>query len=176
MFYRGERIALLFATLVASSIVANCAFAQVACSDLKYGAPNYQEKMTELARQAQLPDNYWNRYHESVVSDLCSGDMKDVDKLVDEGLVAPQEAAGIGRVLGITYKAKPRSAAGKRYRYLREKFSQMGACGSCADNIAQYYIKQPGSPCGKLAKQALGGDPEATKELVDFPDYCQWKY
>jgi hypothetical protein len=176
MVSRNKVAAVVFGTLLAGLLVGNSASSQVACSDLKYGAPTYQEKMTELATQAQLPDNYWNRYHESVVSYFCGGNTKEVDKLVNDGLVRPQEAAGIARVLGITYQAKPQTEAGKRYKNLRQKFSQMGACSSCADNITQHYIKQPGSACGRLAKQALEGDPEATKTLVDFPDYCKWSY
>lgn len=176
MSYRSASLAVVFATIILGFVSVNSAFAQISCRDVKYGNPNYHEKMDELAKRAGLPDNYWSRYHESVVSDLCSGDIKDVDKLVDNGFVKPQEAQGIAKVLGKTYKSKQRSEVGKSYGYSKEKFLEMGACGACADNIAQYYTRKSISPCGILAKQALEGNPEAIRKLVAFPDYCKWKY
>jgi hypothetical protein len=148
----------------------------MSCADFKYGTPKYSEKMDELAKKAGLPDNYWSRYHESVVSDFCSGNVQDVDKLVNNGFVKPQEAQRIANVLGKQYKPKERSEIGKSYGYSKEKFLEMGACSACADNIAQYYTRKPESPCGKLAKSALEGNPDAIKKLIEFPDYCQWKY
>jgi hypothetical protein len=171
---RGISVAL--AVSIFSFVLVNLALAQMSCADLKYGKPNYHEKMDELAKRARLPDNYWSRYHESVVTDLCSGDIKDIDKLVDNGFVKPQEAQGIAKVLGKEYKPKERSQTGESYGSSKEKFLKMGACSACADNIAQYYTKKPDSPCGKLAKMALEGNPDAIRKIVDFPDYCQWKY
>lgn len=52
----------------------------------------------------------------------------------------------------------------------------MGLCSACADNVAQWYTRQPTSRCGKLAKQALEGNPQAERLLAGFPDYCVWKY
>jgi hypothetical protein len=176
MSCHSRSIAVVFATIIFSFVLVNLAFAQMSCADLKYGNPNYHEKMDELAKRARLPDNYWSRYHESVVSDLCSGDIKDVDKQVDDGFVKPQEVQSIANVLGKQYKPKGRSETGKSYGYSKEKFLAMGACTACADNIAQYYTKKPDSPCGKLAQKALEGNPDAIKKLVNFPDYCQWKY
>ena len=159
-----------------SLVSIDLASAQMSCADLKYGNPNYHEKMDELAGRAGLPDSYWSRYHESVVSDLCSGDIKEVDRLIDNGFVKAKEVQGIAKVLGKTYKPRQRSETGKSYGYSKEKFLEMGACSACADNIAQYYTKKPDSPCGKLAKQALEGNPDAIRKLVEFPDYCVWKY
>ena len=176
MPHQNEIVAVAFATILLSLVSANKAFAQISCSDLKYGNPNYHEKMDELAERTGLPDNYWSRYHESVVSDLCSGDIKDIDKLIDNGFVKPQEVQGIARVLGKTYEPKQRSDTGKSYGYSKKRILEMGACSACADNIAQYFSKKPNSPCGQLAKQALGGNPDAIKKLVAFPDYCQWTY
>ena len=176
MLNRNKIIAVVMAAVLPGLVLAVPAFAQVSCSDVKYGNPNYHEKMDVLAARAKLPDNYWSRYHEDVVRDLCNGNVKDVDGLIDAGFVKPQEAQNIARVLGKTYKPKQRTETGKSYEYSRRKFTEMGACNACADNIAQYYTKKPDSPCGKLAKQALEGNSEATKKLVTFPDYCQWKY
>lgn len=176
MLRHSKSIAIVLAAIILSFVSVNSVFAQMSCADLKQSKPNYHEKMDELAERAGLPDNYWSRYHESVVSDLCSGDIKDVDKLVDDGFVKPQEAQNIGKVLGKPYMSKQRSETGKSYGYSKEKFLEMGACNACADNIAQYYTQKPNSPCGRLAKQALEGNPDAIKKLVAFPDYCQWKY
>jgi hypothetical protein len=176
MSFPSGNIAVVFATIMLSLVSANSVFAQISCRDVKYGNQNYHEKMDELAKQAELPDNYWSRYHESVVSDLCSGNIKDIDKLIDSEFVKPEEAQGIAKILGKTYKPKQRFEAGKSYGYSREKLLEMGACSACADNIAQYYTKHPNSPCGKLAKQALEGNHDAISELVAFPDYCKWKY
>ena len=151
-------------------------FAQMSCSDIKYGNSKYHDKMDELAKRSGLPDNYWSRYHEDVVSSLCSGNIKEVDSLVDNGYVKSNEAQAIAKVLGKTYKPKVRSEEGKSYGYSKQRFIEMGACSACADNIAQHYTKTPNSRCGKLAKQALEGNPDAVKALVEFPDYCQWKY
>ena len=157
-------------------ILPGAAFAQLSCRDVQYGNPNYSEKMDELAKRAGLPDQYWNRYHEDVVRDLCSGNIRGVDDLIDSGSVKSREVQGIARILGKSYKPKQRSESGKSYQYARERLSRMGACSACADNIAQYYTKKPDSPCGKLAKQALEGNSEATRKIVAFPEYCQWKY
>jgi len=176
MLLRSESIVVVSATIILSLVSASFAFAQISCNDVKYGTPNYDDKMDELAKLARLPNSYWSRYHESVVSDLCSGNSKDIDNLIDDGFVQPQEAQAIAKVLGKTYEPKHRSKIGESYGYSRKKFVDMGACSACADNIAQYYTKNPNSPCGKLAKQALEGNSDAARKLVAFPDYCKWKY
>jgi hypothetical protein len=176
MSYRNDIIATVLAAIILSFILAGSVFAQLSCKDVKYSNPNYHEKMDELAERAGLPDNYWSRYHEDVVRDLCNGSIKDIDELIDSGFVKPGEAQNIARVLGKAYKPKQRSETGKSYGYSRKRFSDMGTCSACADNIAQYYTKKPDSPCGKLAKQALEGNPDAVNKLVEFPDYCRWKY
>jgi hypothetical protein len=146
--------------------------AAVKCSDVKYGNENYHEKMEELAKLARLPDGYYNRYHEDVVSDLCKGNAKGIKALIDSGFVKKSEVEAIKEVLGIDN----RSDIGKSYGYSKEKFLDMGLCSACADNIAQYYTKKPSSKCGKLAKQALEGNPNSIEELQSFPSYCTWKY
>ena len=77
------------------------------------------------------------------------------------GLVKAQEAQTIGNLLDKTYIPKQRSEAGKSYAQSKQKFIEMGACSACADNIAQYYAKNLDSPCGKLAKQAVDGNPRS---------------
>jgi hypothetical protein len=64
----------------------------------------------------------------------------------------------------------------KQERMSRKKFSDMGLCEACADNISVYYTEQPESRCGKLARQALEGNSEAIGTLQSFPDYCHAAY
>jgi hypothetical protein len=49
---------------------------------------------------------------------------------------------------------------------LDNKFLEMGVCSACAGNVAMFYVKKPTSPCARLAKQALEGNPVATDKLV----------
>lgn len=146
--------------------------AGVKCSDVKYGNENYHEKMEELAKLARLPDGYYNRYHEDVVSDLCKGNAKGIKSSIDNGFIKKSEVEAIKETLGIDN----RPDTGKSYGYSRQKFQDMGLCSACADNVAQHYTKKSSSKCGKLAKQALEGNPNAIEELQSFPDYCTWKY
>ena len=176
MTFRHRDISVVFASVILMLVAATSGCAQITCKDVKYGSPDYQKNMDELAKRANLPDNYWNRYHESVVSDLCSGNIKGVDKIVDDGSVKAQEAQNIAKVLGKTYKPSQRSETGRSYAEAKAKFVEMGACAACADNIAQYYTKSPDSQCGKLAKQALEGNQDSISKLIAFPDYCKWKY
>ncbi len=59
---------------------------------------------------------------------------------------------------------------------LDNKFLEMGLCSACADNVAEFYVKKPNSPCAKLAKRALEGDAIAIDKLKNAPHYCTWKY
>lgn len=68
------------------------------------------------------------------------------------------------------------SEAELRLDDLNNKFLEMGLCSACAGNVAIYYIKALASPCARLAKQALEGNPVATDKLRDFPDYCRWRW
>lgn len=62
------------------------------------------------------------------------------------------------------------------YKQAYAKFADMGLCNACADNVAQHLIKGNGSKCATLAQMALKGDSAAKAKLVEFPDYCEWKY
>jgi hypothetical protein len=66
------------------------------------------------------------------------------------------------------------SPAELRLDDLDNKFLGMGLCSACAGNVAMFYVKKPSSPCARLAKQALEGNPVAADKLRDFPDYCKW--
>lgn len=142
------------------------------CSDVVYGNPNYSDNMDRLAKLARLPDDYYTRYDEDIVGYLCKGDTKAIQSEVDAGFVKQSEVDGIKEALGLD----KRSDIGMSYGYSRQKFSDMGLCEACADNVAQYYTKKPDSKCGKLAKRALEGNPRAVDTLQSFPDYCTWHY
>jgi hypothetical protein len=133
--------------------------------------------MDALARKAHLPGDYFNRYHEDAVRALCDGDTARVIELIDKGFVPAAEIDRLRLALGIAQPltVPPRSEAGRSYGFSRQKFSEMGLCAACADNVARWYVEQPNSRCGLLAKHALEGDPDAVKELLTFPSYCQAK-
>ena len=59
---------------------------------------------------------------------------------------------------------------------LENKLLEIGLCSACADNVAQYYINKPTSPCAQLAKQALEGNPDAVDKLRNDPSNCKWNY
>jgi hypothetical protein len=59
-----------------------------------------------------------------------------------------------------------------RLQDVGDRFSEMGLCSACADNVTQFYINKPSSRCGTLARQALEGNPIAEKTLLTYPAYC----
>ena len=153
-------------------IIPFSALAGMKCGDFEYGTDNYHDNMDELARRASLPDEYYNKYHEEVVSDLCNGNAESVNQAIDDGYVKRSEVEAIREVLGL----EKRSSTGKAYGTSREKFVNMGLCNACADNVAQYFVHKPNSKCGKLAKQALEGNTQTIELLRAFPYYCTWNY
>lgn len=132
------------------------------CSEFE---KDHVETMEKLAIAAKLPDGYFSRYHESVFSDLCSGDIKDVDKLVDDGYVEAKEAEDIAALLGKQYKAPHRSEKGKLYEKAYSTLLSLGNCTACASNNADEYVKNPNSVIGKLVKASIDGDMNAFKKL-----------
>lgn len=52
------------------SIAATFLYPYINCVDVNYGSEDYHSNIEKLAAQAKLPDNYYNRYHHSAVSDL----------------------------------------------------------------------------------------------------------
>ena len=153
-------------------IIPFSALAGMKCGDFEYGTDNYHDNMDELARRARLPDEYYNKYHEEVVSDLCNGNAESVNQAIDDGYVKRSEVEAIREVLGL----EKRSSTGKAYGTSREKFVNMGLCNACADNVAQYFVHKPNSKCGKLAKQELEGNTQTIELLRAFPYYCTWNY
>lgn len=59
------------------------------------------------------------------------------------------------------------SAAVLRADDVDNRFLELGLCSACASNVAAFYIHKPNSACGRLAKQALEGNPVAVGKLRD---------
>ena len=53
------------------------------------------------------------------------------------------------------------------------RLRELGLCNACASNVAAFYVSQPRSRCGTLARQALGGSQDALRTLQDDPPYCR---
>lgn len=157
---------------VSLSMLFTLSHALVDCDSVNTNNENYIENMEELALQARLPDSYFNRYHEDVVSDMCKGNEESIDSAIDYGYVKRSEVEGIRESLGLD----KRSDVGTSYEYSRERFYGLGLSSAESDNVAQFYTKKPRSKCGELAKHALEGNPRAIAELQSSPDYCIWDY
>ncbi len=46
-----------------------------------------------------------------------------------------------------------------------DQLMHLGLCHACAQNDAAFYVHKPASECGKLAKSALEGNPDALAAL-----------
>ena len=149
------------------SMVATFSNAALECKDVKYGNDNYHENMAALAIEARLidgSDGYFNRYHESVVSELCGYSEDDgfTEKMIDTGYVRRSEVEGIKEVLGLDN----RSTAGRNFEYAYIKLSaKTSLLGVGTSNAAHLYAYEPNSKCAKLVKRVLADDQSAVSEL-----------
>ncbi|WP_176946155.1 SH3 domain-containing protein [Bradyrhizobium sp. Rc2d] len=50
---------------------------------------------------------------------------------------------------------------------------ELGLCSGCASNAAHLYVFQPQSPCARLVREVLEGNPDAVKILSAGPAYCE---
>lgn len=157
------------ATVMAIASTANAA---LSCKSVTYGDPNYLDDYRErLGIEARLRGGYFNRYHESLVSDLCNNENNaDIEWLIETGNVLKSEIQAIKEVLGLDKQY----LQGVRYQKAKQKFSDELGLGHIGGQIvAEYYIFEPESKCGKLAKSALQGNIQSIKILQSFPSYCQ---
>jgi hypothetical protein len=157
----------LFSILI-TALLSCYAYAGINCDEVVYGKPNYMENMGKLATEAKLPDNYYSKYHQEVVSKLCKGEFIATDRLIDYGYIKAKEVEAIAAVLGKQYKAPPRSEAGKIYEKTYLKLLEFGASKSCASNAADEYVRKKDSSVGKLVQAALAGDKDALKVLKEL--------
>ena len=151
--------------------VASTGNAALSCKDVTYGNDNYFDNMEKLVIEARLPDGYFHRHHESVVSYLCNNkDTKNIEWMVKTGYVPRSEVQAIKEVLGLDKQY----LQGVRYQKAKEKFSDELGLGHVGGQVvAEYYVFKPESKCGKLAKSALQGNIQSIKILQSFPSYCQ---
>ncbi len=154
-------------------MAATSSFALIDCSDVDYGTnENYHSNMEILAKQARLPNDYYNRYHQDVVNYICDGDEDSIENAIDYGYVKRSEVESIRENLGLDKRSK----IGESYEYSRIKFSNMGLSNAFSDNITNYYVSMPSSQCGQLAKSAIEGNPRSIAKLQSYPEYCIWNY
>ena len=154
-------------------IAATSSFALIDCSDVDYGTnENYHSNMEILAKQARLPDDYYNRYHQDVVNYICEGDEDIIENTIDYGYVKRSEVESIRENLGLNKRSK----FGESYEYSRIKFLDMNLSNAFSDNVANYYTLMPNSQCGQLSKSAIEGNPRSIAKLQSYPEYCIWDY
>ena len=87
--------------LLGTALIASTVNAGLNCNDVNYGNKNYHENMEQLAIKARLPGNYFNRYHETIISELCKGNTALAESWVDDGYVKRSEVEGIKEALGL---------------------------------------------------------------------------
>lgn len=68
------------------------------------------------------------------------------------------------------------SAATLRESDVSQRLLDMGLCSACASNVTAFYVRKPNSACGRLAKQALEGNPAAADKLKEDPSYCHYAW
>jgi hypothetical protein len=159
--------------VLCSIFMSTTVFAEIKCSDVKYGTDSYFDKMEELAKKAKLSsEGLFSKYHEEVVRILCeNGNPKEIDDLIKFGYFKPKDAEAIAKVIGKSYKAKTHS----EFAYTKSIFVAMGLSPEYADSVAWHYTNRPNDPCGKLAKKALDGNQNAIDTITkvdDFPSDC----
>jgi hypothetical protein len=146
------------------------------CFELDYNHVNYHENMESLARKINSDgDDYVTRYLEDLVSDVCKGNIKGAQGVVESGFITRTEAQNVADVLGKNMKFVDQSDAGKKFSTTRSQLVDFGLCQACADNAARYVTEKPDSECGMLVTKALQADETAATTLAEFPDYCQPK-
>ncbi len=154
-------------------MAATSSFALIDCNDVDYGTnENYHSNMEILAKQARLPNDYYNRYHQDVVNYICDGDEDSIESAIDYDYVKRSEVESIRENLGLD----KRSAIGESYEFSRIKFLNMKLSNAFSDNVANYYTLTPNSQCGQLAKSAIEGNPRSIAKLQSYPEYCIWNY
>lgn len=136
----------------------------IRCADVVYGKPDYFDKMTTLAVQANMKGGNFSRYTETFVSSLCEGDIKSANHQVKSGNVSPTDAVNIAKVLNIKYSAPQRSSEDLLYEMVNSKLGEF-MCTACADNAALEFAKNPNSANSKIIKDALDGDKTAQEKL-----------
>lgn len=155
------------ASLIAVTNIGNAA---LSCKNVTYGDPNYLDDYRErVGIEARLREGYVNRYHDSLISDLCNNENnEDIEWLIESGNVLRSEIQSIKEVLGLDKQY----LRGLRYQSIKSKFADMGIASAGASNATESYINEPDSKCGKLAKNALQGNIQSIKTLRSGDGAC----
>ncbi len=159
---KSQYMSVLNTSLVGQKSVAGT----ISCDEIAKDSTH--KKLDELALKAKLVFRDVSRYHEDVVSGLCSGkpeDIETINKIVDFGSVSANDAESIARVLGKKYTAPARTADGKLFERINNGLSDKGLCWACAGNIASEYVKEPQGDIAKMVDAALSGDADALQKL-----------
>lgn len=77
------------------------AHAAISCSDMDTSGPHYQERMEQIAKQANLPGGTYLRPHEQVVANYCHGNADANRELVQQRYVRQQDVSSIERLLQV---------------------------------------------------------------------------
>jgi hypothetical protein len=72
---------------------------------------------------------------------------------------------------------KRNSAAALRYEDIDNRFLEIGYAPPLASTAAMAYIHRPASPCGRLARMVLEGNPDARRRLNADTNACtaEWR-
>jgi len=97
----------LTAVLVSLLCVGTPAWAALSCGDLKYGTPQYEKRMSELAQQGNFPGRDYTRHHEKFLASYCAGDEKAANAVVTQGRISAADAAAIRRLVALGSPASP---------------------------------------------------------------------
>lgn len=167
---RTIRLSINVSILISIACLINTANAALKCSDVDTDNPNYIINMERLANEARLTGNYFTRYHEDIVRDLCiTKDNDDIEYWIDKGYVNKSEVQGMREILGLDKQ----HLKGIKYQTIKAKLDYDLGLGSIGSTIVtDYYIDKPESKCAKLTESALQGDPKSIPLLKSFPDYC----
>lgn len=68
------------------------------------------------------------------------------------------------------------SAITLRIYDVENRLSELGLCSACAGNVAAFFVRRPNSTCGRLAQQALEGNPVAAGKLRDGSECDQFPW
>ena len=77
---RIAKILMRLSALAGLMVVTSTGNAALSCKNVTYGDPNYLDDYRErVGIEARLREGYVNRYHDSLISDLCNNENNEDD-------------------------------------------------------------------------------------------------
>jgi hypothetical protein len=146
----------------------------MSCENVSHENKDYFENMEKLSKESNLPDNYFNKYHEDVVVSICNGNEKALIKSITDGYVPQEEVKRISITLGRSYKILEENIPKNLYSAHMKSLEKFNLCSACQSNISAHLSEQPNSKCSDLAKKAIQGDKNSISKLEEYPDYCKF--